>query len=139
MDVRAILDAELLDKLEDLDELDLALDTELRLDEDLLDCAVLEIELRAAELRMELTLELDVVTLDLALDATLRLDEVPLLDLAARLAAELAWPVKFGAELVVLLVVLAGRFAVIAAATVRTFKAGDASDALPARSNALML
>jgi len=114
-----MLDAELLDKLDDLDELDLA---------------ALEIELRAAELRMELMLELDMVTLDLALDATLRLDAVPILDLAA----ELAPAAEFGVELAVL-VVFAGGLVVTAAATVRTFKAGDASDALPAMSNALML
>lgn len=128
MEVRAILDAELLDKLDDLDELDLALDEDL-----MLDWAALEIELR-----MELMLELDVVTLDLALDATLRLEEVPILDLAAMLAAELAPAAEFGVELAVL-VVFAGGLVVTAAATVRTFKAGDASDALPAMSNALML
>lgn len=98
MDVRATLDAELLDRLEDLDELDLTLETELdtelatelRLDDDLmLDWAALEAELRAAELRTELRLALDTGKLDLALDARLRLDEAPRLDLATVLAAEL--------------------------------------------------
>ena len=135
MDVRALLEAELLGKLEDLAELDLELDTALRLDEDLLlDWIALEVELRV-ELRIELMLELDIGALDLTLDATLRLDDVPMLDLAARLAAELVRIAEFVVELVV---VVAGGVDT-AAATVRTFKACDVSDALPARSKALML
>lgn len=131
MDVRALLEAELLGKLEDLAKLDLELDTALRLDDDLLlDWIALEVELR-----IELTLELDIGALDLTLDATLRLDDVPMLDLAARLAAELVRTAEFVVELVV---VVAGGLDT-AAATVRTFKAGDVSDALPARSKALML
>lgn len=131
MDVRALLEAELLGKLEDLTELDLELDTALRLDEDLLlDWIALEVELR-----IELTLELDIAALDLTLDATLRLDDVPMLDLAARLAAELVRTAEFVVELVL---VVAGGLDT-AAATVRTFKACDVSDALPARSKALML